>query len=385
MKAVQMPQHAMSDHSFSAKEQIERIRQSLLTPVLVLGGLAGLFATVMGILRLPLLGWSFFVVMSFVGGPLLILLFLLRRRLSYRASVIGLVAIMYESGFVSQWNLGYMGGGAYMLLLVAPALCAVFLGARQAAAMFALGLLTSALMAWGWLTGRLTSQFDVGAYMQLPQGWISYLVLNGLFAAFLVLSLILLWSKLQEAWAHMQHLNDELAHRAAVDRMTGAWNRGHFMDLAEQALRQAERSGQPLAVLMLDLDHFKDINDSHGHATGDEVIKALAHIAQAALRKSDFLGRMGGEEFAIVLPDTPQESALLVAERIRQQVESFRLVRLGVPDVHMTVSIGLAMNLTSSLDQVLAHADAALYRAKNKGRNQVVIWIPEELRFGRDG
>ena len=168
-------------------------------------------------------------------------------------------------------------------------------------------------------------------------------------------------------------LEEELTRQAHIDYLTGVFNRRHFMERAEQELHRAHRYGTPLSLFMLDIDHFKNINDRYGHKVGDEVLKALATVSQSTLRNVDLLGRLGGEEFAILLPETTQEDALEAAERLRQTLSATQFpLEEGLP-VQFAVSIGVAALAapTDNLDVLLNRADRGLYAAKNMGRNRV--------------
>ena len=161
-----------------------------------------------------------------------------------------------------------------------------------------------------------------------------------------------------------------------TDSLTGAWNRRHFIDLAETEVQRSRRYARPFSLLALDIDHFKRINDAHGHAVGDESLKAFTGACQRALRATDVLGRMGGEEFAILLPETDGAGARRMAERIRARVMAIE-VPAGAETVGFTVSIGLASCHAGDrgIDAMLSCADEALYRAKAQGRNRVASAI----------
>ncbi len=166
----------------------------------------------------------------------------------------------------------------------------------------------------------------------------------------------------------------ELFHLATTDALTGLANRRHFLAQMEKELARLQRFGEPAALLMLDLDHFKWINDGHGHAAGDAVLKVFAETLRETLRKVDLAGRLGGEEFAILLPGTDIQAAYLFAERLREQVAGMA-VSVGGQTLRVTVSVGIGV-LTrndTSADTVLARADKALYRAKAGGRDRVEI------------
>jgi diguanylate cyclase (GGDEF)-like protein len=165
------------------------------------------------------------------------------------------------------------------------------------------------------------------------------------------------------------------AHALALtDALTGVANRRHVEAAAADMVAASRASGKPLAVVTFDLDGFKRVNDSHGHACGDRVLVSIARECEALLRDADLLGRIGGEEFVVLLPDTPPEHALQVADRLRVSVAHLDLSDI-VPDLHVTISLGLAFlrPTDDGLHDVIDRADAALYRAKANGRNRAEI------------
>lgn len=163
----------------------------------------------------------------------------------------------------------------------------------------------------------------------------------------------------------------EIMHLAMTDSLTQVPNRRALMEHAEHAL--ARRSGSPLALLMIDVDLFKRINDTHGHPTGDEVLRKVASRLAGRLRGHDLLGRYGGEEFCVVAPDTDTEGALTLAESLRETIASTPFAT-ECGELPVSVSIGIShcpTSVTRELKEVLAEADAALYIAKQSGRNKV--------------
>jgi diguanylate cyclase (GGDEF)-like protein len=169
-------------------------------------------------------------------------------------------------------------------------------------------------------------------------------------------------------------LFDEVERLARIDGLTGTYNRRYFMELAQMQFDSARRFSQPLSALMLDFDDFKSVNDRHGHAVGDQVLRGLADRCRSALRSIDLLGRYGGEEFAILLPNTERHSgAAVLAERIRQRIDEAP-VNTDAGPIHVTVSVGVASvdDSTEDLGALLKRADLALYEAKQAGRNRVV-------------
>ena len=165
----------------------------------------------------------------------------------------------------------------------------------------------------------------------------------------------------------------ELENHAKSDFLTGLSNRRHFMEVAEQELRRAIRFKNPMSILMVDLDNFKRINDTHGHIAGDNVLKKFSADCRLIFRDIDIIGRIGGEEFAILLPETSGDEAIEPAERLRTKMEKSNVPIDPGLAIEFTVSIGVA-SLSSendTLDVLLTRADKALYKAKTTGRNQV--------------
>jgi len=166
-------------------------------------------------------------------------------------------------------------------------------------------------------------------------------------------------------------LEAELRHLATIDPLTGLPNRRSFFALAEQEISRLRRHPGSLSVAMLDVDHFKKINDQYGHQAGDEVLRALSEACSECLRDRDIMGRLGGEEFACILPDTSSEQVMPAAERLRAAVASRKIRLEDGREIAITVSIGVAVfqETDSDIDAVLHRADQALYRAKLDGRN----------------
>lgn len=164
----------------------------------------------------------------------------------------------------------------------------------------------------------------------------------------------------------------ELQHLASTDLMTGVHNRAHFLELLYREYARGMRYRTPLSLMVLDLDFFKQINDGYGHAAGDEALRAFAGEISSCLRAMDILGRLGGEEFGVVLPNTTLVDAEMVAERIRMAVSRIA-IETGYGTVRFTTSIGVTQTgeIEDSVEEFLARADTALHRAKVSGRNRV--------------
>jgi diguanylate cyclase (GGDEF)-like protein/PAS domain S-box-containing protein len=169
-----------------------------------------------------------------------------------------------------------------------------------------------------------------------------------------------------------KRLQSHLENMATTDSLTGLPNRAALIDCALKEFDRARRYVHPLSVVMIDVDHFKSVNDKHGHAIGDQVLQAVGVLCQKGLRGSDLLGRVGGEEFVLLLPDTPKANAIFVAERMREQLAKSP-ISLASLTLSITASFGVACISEQDADfnDILRRADAAMYQAKQNGRNQV--------------
>jgi diguanylate cyclase (GGDEF)-like protein len=170
-------------------------------------------------------------------------------------------------------------------------------------------------------------------------------------------------------------LYKEIETLAITDGLTGVYTRRYFMERFDEEIRRALSRKTNLSLLMVDADHFKMINDQHGHLSGDAVLKEIARVIQESVREIDIVGRFGGEEFCVVLPDTDTGGALLVAERIRKSTEK-RLIKAYDASLRVTLSIGLAVTPSDgrAMEELIDKADWALYRAKSQGRNCVIAF-----------
>jgi diguanylate cyclase (GGDEF)-like protein/PAS domain S-box-containing protein len=172
-------------------------------------------------------------------------------------------------------------------------------------------------------------------------------------------------------------LEEQLRELAMRDELTGLYNRRHFTEMAEVELARARRTGAPLSLAILDIDHFKRVNDVYGHPAGDQVLRELSRVMRETLRGSDVSARIGGEEFVVLLSDTALEGAVAVTERLRERVGQTEVALEDGRAVRFTVSAGVTeLGRGERLDTILARADEALYRAKTGGRNRTLSSIP---------
>lgn len=172
----------------------------------------------------------------------------------------------------------------------------------------------------------------------------------------------------------LKHTTMELHKLANTDVLTNVRTRRYFFESAEVEIQRCNRYGHDLSVIMLDADHFKNINDTYGHEGGDDVLRFLADECRTVLRDLDFIGRIGGEEFCICLPETPTDGASLVADRLRAAIENGKITLKDGREVGITVSIGLATwQSGEEFADTMRRSDEALYEAKENGRNRVVL------------
>jgi diguanylate cyclase (GGDEF)-like protein len=194
---------------------------------------------------------------------------------------------------------------------------------------------------------------------------------------------------LAEARERFHEYERELVNLATTDVLTGIYNRRHFLDVAAHQMEQARRYGRPLSLVLLDIDHFKKVNDTYGHAVGDEVIRHVARIAKNSLRKTDIFARYGGEEFIVLMPETTSGAAFFVSERTRGLIAASP-AESGDEKIMTTISFGISAfeknsletageettgEETAGLEQLINQADQALYASKNSGRNRTTLFI----------
>lgn len=182
----------------------------------------------------------------------------------------------------------------------------------------------------------------------------------------------------QQDISERKAMEERLTHLAMHDELTGLYNRRRFMECADQEYGRLKRQADyQVGALMLDLDRFKQVNDTYGHVAGDQVLKYFAETVKGQLRENDVFGRLGGEEFAILLPHTELKGCERAAEKVRAAVEAMRVPLENGKMISITTSVGLTMMLKDDMrpDGAFARADKALYEAKHGGRNQVAVQL----------
>ncbi len=182
---------------------------------------------------------------------------------------------------------------------------------------------------------------------------------------------------LRTSMNRLEDYTDLIESRSRTDYLTGAWNRLEIERRTEQEIGRGKRYASPLALILFDIDHFKQVNDSYGHDAGDEVLRSLVSFCQKSIREIDVLGRFGGEEFLILMPNTSEAEAFAAAERLRKGIEGLACVSAHGKEIRVTVSLGVAVLRPSketdtyqAMKQLISRSDRAMYQAKESGRNQ---------------
>lgn len=234
----------------------------------------------------------------------------------------------------------------------------VLLAATLAGTALTLGMLQALLAPVTQACRALVAYTERGALPDLPTGHVD--------------EAGVLMAQVQATIEHLHAVLGDLSAQALTDPLTGAGNRRWLGVTGAQRLLEVARTREPVAVVVLDLDHFKRVNDGHGHAAGDAVLRAAADAVRREVRPADLFARIGGEEFCLVLPGTGREAGRMIAERLRQAFEELRIAVW--PELRVTASLGLSAvrGGETTLAPAIARADEALYEAKRRGRNMVV-------------
>jgi diguanylate cyclase (GGDEF)-like protein len=277
-----------------------------------------------------------------------------------------------------NWQLG---GSLPLLALLCSLLCSVYIGEPGAIAFPIPALLWCAVRYHLFSVTLLTLITGVTEVISISANLFRYemphniALLDTLMSARLGIAMLVMGPLiLSSSIAVNRKLLRRLEHGTNHDFLTGALSRSALTRKATVLLEHKHRSKEAVSLLLIDIDHFKQINDTHGHIVGDQVLAAFAHIMRRELRSDQLFGRLGGEEFAIMMPRALGVQAVALGEHLRRLVQNADLNSGGNVPLNVTISIGvasLAMNEVKSLEQVMNMADIALYRAKSQGRNRV--------------
>ena len=290
------------------------------------------------------------------------------RRLADPSMTLPQMLYAIASGVAAYMLVGEGRGGVFPIVMVIIAFGLFQLRPREVSAvgLFAVGLFGCAMALMAWLRPALyPPRIELGHFLMIATMMPAMSVLAARFSR--------VRERLRRQKADLAHAVARIQELATRDELTGLVNRRHMQELMEQEHRRCVRSGHTFCLAVLDVDHFKDVNDRHGHAGGDEVLRTLAREMLSALRMSDVLARWGGEEFVVMLSDSRAALARGGVERLRERVLGLRFEIEGRP-LAVTISAGLAEHHAGETTaQTLERADRALYEAKAQGRNRVVL------------
>ena len=282
-------------------------------------------------------------------------------------STLGFAITAFEGG-----NLTYPTN---MIIICLVPCGLMMLDMRATAYALALGLAFILVNDLANLTGLLSYApgYSEGAFVGDQQRFWAEVLRTGILYTSVTAYGLLIWILFDQ----VEHNRNALTHLSQVDVLTGLSNRRHFMERLETESRRLGRTQRSFCLVMIDADHFKKINDSHGHLVGDEVLKVIGRVLNLHMRlPTDLAARIGGEEFALILPDTTLSGALVVCERIRRSLEELRFQGSTIT-FGLTLSMGVVESLGLDAESLLHYADANLYLAKARGRNRVVSSVPE--------
>lgn len=303
----------------------------------------------------PILAWVNVISVALYAGAYYALKFR-RNRLA-----VGLIwAEVLGHAALGVIMIGWASGFHYYLLMFIPAIC---VSASRLWAVIALSVL------WAYYVLLSVFTWYIEPIQPIPSGALELVHLFNLTVVFAMFSYLARFYLNTVVRAQRK-----LREMATTDSLTGLLNRRHMKHLAEHELARFERSARPSSFLLLDADHFKTINDTHGHEVGDQVLIGLAQVIGNELRSQDLLARWGGEEFLILLPETDAESARVIAERIRVSLASFPWSDMVNVPLNVTLSAGVSeLRPGDDLNTVISRADTALYRGKEGGRDRVEL------------
>lgn len=341
--------HSQPPQSKEAKAVLARV----IAQICLLAGLIDfLYLLFFGAIGATLLAW-----INVVSMAIYLSAFTLVRWWRLRPAVLLIWAESFSHAVLGTLMLGWDSGFYYLLLMFVPLI--VIGSPRRRAWVFIASILV-------FLSALRYLSHDLG-----PLAPISSLHLEWLNWGNFVLFVVMFAGAADYYRGQMAKVEAMQLALATTDTLTGLFNRRHFNEISERAVAQARRTKSPCAVALLDIDHFKSFNDTHGHEAGDRVLVSVAQTLGASLRESDVLARWGGEEFVLLMADTEMSGALIMAERIRSAVEASE-VRYGSVVLRCTISIGLSMvQADQGFNAVMVKADNALYQSKAAGRNRV--------------
>lgn len=382
----------------NTSEDLRHVRSRICDMMLAASAVLVLPALTASLYRITNIGWQWAMAAHIAAAVLICGFFLFRKSIPYTLRAGAIVFIFLFVGMVGFWELG-MVAGANPLLLVAPVLATVLFGKRLGI-WFTVAMVTMMLLtAYSFVFGGRVFHIDFNMHDSYVPAWATYLlgVIMAVATSVAAISMsnhhlssalvqsrqsqneltalnLDLESQVSQRTAQLEAAKQEAERQARTDVLTGLNNRRAFFEHADDIDAHSRRYDHAYVIAMIDIDHFKAVNDTWGHEAGNTTLQSVGRIIAEMLRETDVIGRIGGEEFAVILPETAVREGTSLAERLREAIER-SVIETPQGPINVTISVGIAALDTHSetLERVVANADAAMYLAKNAGRNRVEV------------
>lgn len=379
-------------------EDLQQVRSRICDMVITASAIFAIPAVFASLFRITTIGWQWTMAVHIAATVFIWCLFIFRKSIPYKLRAGSIVSIFLFIGLAGFWQIG-MIAGANPVLIVAPLLATVLFGKRLGILYAVAIVLIMIVTAYSFIYGGRPYKIELTVDSVYLPSWITYVftVVLAVAASIAAISmsnhhLASALIKSRQSQNELTALNKDLENQvskrtqelqdakkyaeqqARTDVLTGLNNRRAFFEYAEVMDSQARRYKHTYAIAMIDIDHFKSVNDTCGHDAGDVALNAVGQLILKSLRETDIIGRIGGEEFAVILPETGTTEGAALVDRLRRTIED-AIIETPKDAVRLTASIGIAAleDPNDPLERVMANADAALYRAKNTGRNKIEV------------
>lgn len=349
--------------------QFETMRGRLVDRILLAGGIFALVYLPVLIWRASEAGWQLHLQVHAWLVAFTLPLMALRKRMSVRFKAGVIVAIFLGVGLIGVFTLGMVGGGAWWAMQGAF-IAGTLYSTRAGIVVGVVCLSLMAVAGLGFSMGWLVAPYDLDLYNRTPSAWVIFLAVLGSAQLLMLHALGQYQSMIRKVAAEVSGQRDELLQVVGHDQLTDLPQASVAADRLESALAHARRTGRKVALLFVDLDGFKGVNDTHGHAAGDEVLRRVASRMQAAVREQDTVARVGGDEFIVILTGLVDSAAAIrVADQIIAKVAEPFVWQSQTLSVGASIGIALYPDQAKDGDSLRRLADAAMYQAKHGGRN----------------
>jgi len=377
------------------KEDLRHVRSRICDMMLFASAALVVPAVSASVYRSMFIGWQWQMGLHIATAVVIWILLIFRKKIPYPLRAGTLVFIFLLIGLVGFWKTGIVAG-ANPLLLLAPVMATILFGKRLGIPFTVVMISMMIVTAYSFIFGGRTFVIDTTTAVSYMPVWVTYL-LTVILAVVTSISAISMSNhhlaaalmKSRKSQGDLEYLNKDLEQQvslrtselegakiraelqARTDVLTGLNNRRAFFEYAEVMDAQSRRYNHTYVIAMIDIDHFKQVNDTWGHEAGDDALVVVGNAIFKILRETDIIGRIGGEEFAVIMSETDLDEGVMLAERLRKSIEEM-VIETAKGDINLTVSIGVAAcdDQNLSLESVMASSDAALYSAKNAGRNR---------------